>query len=55
MGGTDMQNDALIMSKARCNMVKILPKRRKTLNISKAYNVAIPRGNSVARVAAVIP
>jgi hypothetical protein len=55
MGGTDMQNNALIMSKARCNMAKILPKRHKTHNISKAYSVAIPRGNSVARVAAVIP
>jgi hypothetical protein len=43
------------MSKARCNMAKILPKRRKTLNISKTYSVAIPKGNAVARVAAVIP
>jgi ribulose 1,5-bisphosphate synthetase/thiazole synthase len=41
MDGTDMQNNAFVVSKARCNMVKVLLKRRKTLNMSKAYRVAI--------------
>jgi hypothetical protein len=39
---TDMQNNALVMSKVRCNMAKTLPKRRKTLNMSKTCSVAIP-------------
>jgi hypothetical protein len=57
MGGTDMQDNAFVVSKARCNKAKILSKRRKTtIDLSKAYSVTtcIPRGNSVARVAAEI-
>jgi hypothetical protein len=57
MYGTDMQNKAFVVSNVRCNMAKISPKLRKTLNMSKAYSVAIPglRGNAFARVATVMP
>jgi hypothetical protein len=47
MGNTNMQNNALIIS----NQNSVKP----TINMSKAFSVAIPRGNAVAILTAVMP
>jgi hypothetical protein len=53
MVGTDMQNNAFDMSEVI--WVKYCQNSAKlTINMSKAYSVALSRGNTVARLAAVI-